>query len=90
MIGDMAEIFGCVLEIPDLVTGISFVALGTSMPDLFASRHAAVEERQTCLPNAETFASTSARLSYIIRLYRLLVWSPGRARTPPRMLPSST
>jgi len=44
VIGDMAEIFGCVLEIPDLVTGISFVALGTSMPDLFASRHAAVED----------------------------------------------
>lgn len=39
VIGDMAEIFGCVLEIPDLVTGITFVALGTSMPDLFASRH---------------------------------------------------
>ncbi|CAL1170264.1 unnamed protein product, partial [Cladocopium goreaui] len=44
VIGDMAEIFGCVLEIPDLVTGITFVALGTSMPDLFASRHAAVED----------------------------------------------
>ncbi|CAJ1416591.1 unnamed protein product [Effrenium voratum] len=44
IIGDMAEIFGCVLEIPDLVTGITFVALGTSMPDLFASRHAAVED----------------------------------------------
>ncbi|CAE7286450.1 Slc8a1, partial [Symbiodinium necroappetens] len=44
IIGDMAEIFGCVLEIPDLVTGVSFVALGTSMPDLFASRHAAVED----------------------------------------------
>lgn len=44
VIGDMAEIFGCVLEIPDIVTGISFVALGTSMPDLFASRHAAVED----------------------------------------------
>eukprot|EP00931_Biecheleriopsis_adriatica_P060855 TRINITY_DN36558_c0_g2_i1.p1 TRINITY_DN36558_c0_g2~~TRINITY_DN36558_c0_g2_i1.p1 ORF type:complete len:1095 (+),score=226.46 TRINITY_DN36558_c0_g2_i1:175-3459(+) len=43
-IGEMAEIFGCVCNMPDLVTGIVCVALGTSMPDLFASRTAAVQD----------------------------------------------
>mmetsp|Transcript_21219 Transcript_21219/g.60023 ORF Transcript_21219/g.60023 Transcript_21219/m.60023 type:complete len:738 (+) Transcript_21219:149-2362(+) len=43
-ISDMAELFGCVLDIRDDVTAITFVALGTSMPDLFASLSAAKEE----------------------------------------------
>lgn len=43
-IGDLAELFGCVLDVPDAVTAISFVALGTSMPDLFASQTAAVQD----------------------------------------------
>lgn len=41
VISDLAELFGCVLQIPDVVTAITFVALGTSMPDLFASLAAA-------------------------------------------------
>jgi hypothetical protein len=44
LIGDLAELFGCVVDIPDLLTAISFVALGTSMPDLFASRSAAIND----------------------------------------------
>jgi len=43
-IGDLAELFGCVLDVPDAVTAITFVALGTSMPDLFASQTAAVQD----------------------------------------------
>lgn len=38
---DVAELVGCVLEVPDVITAITFVALGTSMPDLFASISAA-------------------------------------------------
>jgi len=41
IIADLAELFGCVCGIPDFVTAISLVALGTSMPDLFASKAAA-------------------------------------------------
>lgn len=41
VVSDMAEMFGCLLEIPDIVTAVTFVALGTSMPDLFASLTAA-------------------------------------------------
>jgi len=41
IIGDMAELFGCAADIPDNITAITVVALGTSLPDLFASKTAA-------------------------------------------------
>lgn len=41
---DLAELFGCVLKIEDSVTALTFVALGTSLPDLFASRTAAQQD----------------------------------------------
>eukprot|EP00931_Biecheleriopsis_adriatica_P106378 TRINITY_DN8083_c0_g1_i1.p1 TRINITY_DN8083_c0_g1~~TRINITY_DN8083_c0_g1_i1.p1 ORF type:complete len:777 (+),score=143.21 TRINITY_DN8083_c0_g1_i1:29-2359(+) len=44
IIGDMAELFGCVADIDDNITAISFVALGTSVPDLFASMTAAKQD----------------------------------------------
>eukprot|EP00443_Scrippsiella_acuminata_P001304 CAMPEP_0115198888 /NCGR_PEP_ID=MMETSP0270-20121206/16334_1 /TAXON_ID=71861 /ORGANISM="Scrippsiella trochoidea, Strain CCMP3099" /LENGTH=974 /DNA_ID=CAMNT_0002612267 /DNA_START=25 /DNA_END=2949 /DNA_ORIENTATION=- len=44
VIADLAELFGCVMQVPDIVTAITFVALGTSMPDLFASKVAATED----------------------------------------------
>jgi len=44
VIGDMAELFGCVMDCPPMITAISFVALGTSMPDLFASKTAAMQD----------------------------------------------
>ena len=40
-IGDLASLFGCCLGISDAVTAITFVALGTSLPDTFASKQAA-------------------------------------------------
>jgi len=44
IIGDLAELFGCVLKVRDTMTAIVFVALGTSMPDLFASKTAATQD----------------------------------------------
>merc|ERR1711941_194280 len=41
IISDMASLLGCVMDIPDSVTAITFVALGTSLPDTFASKTAA-------------------------------------------------
>eukprot|EP00397_Hematodinium_sp_SG-2012_P004153 GEMP01004164.1.p1 GENE.GEMP01004164.1~~GEMP01004164.1.p1 ORF type:complete len:958 (+),score=81.04 GEMP01004164.1:227-3100(+) len=41
LINDMASLVGCALTIPDAVTAITFVALGTSLPDTFASMMAA-------------------------------------------------
>mmetsp|Transcript_16853 Transcript_16853/g.23275 ORF Transcript_16853/g.23275 Transcript_16853/m.23275 type:complete len:617 (+) Transcript_16853:1233-3083(+) len=43
IVGEVAALLGCALGIVDSVTAISFVALGTSLPDTFASRQATVE-----------------------------------------------
>jgi len=41
LIGDLASHFGCTVGLTDAVTSITFVALGTSLPDTFASKTAA-------------------------------------------------
>ncbi|XP_063720538.1 sodium/calcium exchanger 1-like isoform X2 [Symsagittifera roscoffensis] len=45
LIGDLASHFGCTVGLKDTVTAISFVALGTSVPDTFASKTAAVGDQ---------------------------------------------
>ncbi|KAI8482640.1 Sodium/calcium exchanger 3 [Branchiostoma belcheri] len=45
LIGDLASGFGCTVGLKDAVTAISFVALGTSVPDTFASKVAAVQDK---------------------------------------------
>ncbi|KJH43591.1 putative sodium/calcium exchanger 1 [Dictyocaulus viviparus] len=41
IVGDFASIFGCMVGLKDAVTAITLVALGTSLPDTFASKIAA-------------------------------------------------
>jgi solute carrier family 8 (sodium/calcium exchanger) len=41
VVGEFANLFGCVLGIKPGITAITFVALGTSLPDTFASMQAA-------------------------------------------------
>jgi solute carrier family 8 (sodium/calcium exchanger) len=41
IVGECASMLGCVMGIPDSVTAITLVALGTSLPDTFASMTAA-------------------------------------------------
>ena len=45
VVGEFANMFGCVLSIKPAVTAITFVALGTSLPDTFASMAAAKAEK---------------------------------------------
>ncbi|XP_059147493.1 sodium/calcium exchanger 2-like [Physella acuta] len=45
IVSDLASIFGCLVGLSDYITAITFVALGTSMPDLFASKCAAINEK---------------------------------------------
>ena len=45
LVGEFANLFGCVLHIPPAITAITFVAMGTSLPDAFASKVAAVQEK---------------------------------------------
>ncbi|CAB3385331.1 Hypothetical predicted protein [Cloeon dipterum] len=45
VVGDLASIFGCLVGLEDSVTAITLVAMGTSLPDTFASKAAAVQEK---------------------------------------------
>lgn len=44
LISDIGEMIGCSFGIPDSITAITIVALGTSLPDTFASRTAAMND----------------------------------------------
>jgi len=44
IIGDMAELLGCVWGISESTTAITLVAVGTSLPDTFASMNAAKQD----------------------------------------------
>ncbi|XP_046399994.1 sodium/calcium exchanger 1-like isoform X2 [Ischnura elegans] len=44
-VGDIAAIFGCIVHLHDSITAITLVAMGTSLPDTFASKCAAVQEK---------------------------------------------
>lgn len=49
IVAEFATLFGCVIGLKPAVTAITFVALGTSLPDTFASKAAAQES-----PNADS------------------------------------
>lgn len=49
IVGEIASVMGCVMGIKPGVTAITFVAIGTSLPDTFASMTAARES-----PNADS------------------------------------
>ncbi|XP_075938806.1 sodium/calcium exchanger 1a isoform X18 [Anarhichas minor] len=44
-IGDLASHFGCTVGLKDSVTAVVFVALGTSVPDTFASKVSATQDQ---------------------------------------------
>ncbi|XP_060114305.1 sodium/calcium exchanger 2 [Heteronotia binoei] len=44
-IGDLASHFGCTIGLKDSVNAVVFVALGTSIPDTFASKVAALQDQ---------------------------------------------
>jgi solute carrier family 8 (sodium/calcium exchanger) len=44
LLGDLANLLGCALDIPPSICAITFVALGTSLPDTFASKTAAIQD----------------------------------------------
>ena len=45
IVADLATIFGCLIKLRPPVVAITFVALGTSLPDTFASKAAATGEK---------------------------------------------
>ncbi|KAL5018651.1 hypothetical protein ScPMuIL_004373 [Solemya velum] len=62
LISDLASIFGCLVGLRDPVTAITFVALGTSLPDLFASKKAAVQERHADVAIGNVTGSNSVNV----------------------------
>merc|ERR1712023_169439 len=44
LIGDLANLFGSSIGLSPATTAITFVALGTSLPDTFASKSAAISD----------------------------------------------
>jgi len=44
IVKEVAEMFGCSMGLSDVMTGMSIVALGTSLPDTFASRLACLND----------------------------------------------
>ncbi|XP_031166827.1 sodium/calcium exchanger 2a isoform X1 [Sander lucioperca] len=53
IVGDLASHFGCTVGLRDTVTAVVFVALGTSLPDTFASKVAATQDQyaDACVGN---------------------------------------
>lgn len=45
IVGQIADLMGCVIGLKPGVTAITFVAIGTSLPDTFASKTAAQESK---------------------------------------------
>merc|ERR1712141_482198 len=62
IVGDLAGIFGCLIGLKDEVTAITFVALGTSLPDTFASKLAAVTEKPAATAIGNVTGSNSVNV----------------------------
>lgn len=73
IVGDIAKIFGCLVGVSDLLTAITFVALGTSLPDTFASMSAA--DQDDCADNA--VGNVTGSNSVNVFLGQGLVWMIG-------------
>ena len=73
IVGELASCFGCAISLPDAVTAFSFVALGTSLPDTFASRQAAQEspDADAAIGNVTGALSLSPYATVSIGIFRM-------------------
>ena len=82
IVGDLAGIFGCLVGLKDSVTAITFVALGTSLPDTFASKAAATSERTADNAIGNVTGSNSVNVFLGLGLPWLIAsiywWSKGK------------
>merc|ERR1712070_713119 len=62
-VGDMAKMLGCTIGVEDSITAITFVALGTSLPDTFASVEA------TCSDDTADAAITNVTGSNSVNVF---------------------
>jgi Ca2+/Na+ antiporter len=79
VVGEFAGLFGCVLGIKPSVTAITFVALGTSLPDTFASMAAASADKyaDAAIGNVTGSNSVNVFLGYGLPLVFAVIWEGG-------------
>ncbi len=81
VVGEFANLFGCVLGIKPAVTAITFVALGTSLPDTFASMAAAQAEKYADSAVGNVTGSNSVNVFLGLGLPWLIasIWQDGES-----------
>jgi len=81
VVGEFANLFGCVLGIEPAVTAITFVALGTSLPDTFASMAAAQAEKyaDSAVGNVTGSNSVNVFLGLGLPWVIATMWESGNA-----------
>jgi solute carrier family 8 (sodium/calcium exchanger) len=81
VVGEFANLFGCVLNIKPAVTAITFVALGTSLPDTFASMAAASAEKyaDSAIGNVTGSNSVNVFLGLGLPWVMAVLWEGGTA-----------
>jgi len=84
LISDLASLLGCCLGLKDAVTAITFVALGTSLPDTFASKSAAKAEKTADSSIGNVTGSNSVNVFLGLGLPWMIAaiyWQAGLAST---------
>ena len=84
VVGEFANLFGCVLGIEPAVTAITFVALGTSLPDTFASMAAAQAEKYADSAVGNVTGSNSVNVFLGLGLPWVIasMWESGNVNNP--------
>merc|ERR1711865_353608 len=87
-VADIAGIFGCLLGLDDAITAISFVALGTSLPDTFASKSAATADETADNAIGNVTGSNSVNVFLGLGLPWLIACGANSGYQPP-LVPGS-
>ena len=88
IVGDVAELLGCVLSIPPAITAITLVALGTSVPDTFASVTAAQGSEYADSAVGNVTGSNSVNIFLGLGLPWVICAQYGQSHNEPYMVPA--
>ena len=62
LFADFAKMFGCIIGLKESLNAITFVILGTSIPDTLASRAAAINEEIADVAIGHVFGANSIKI----------------------------
>jgi solute carrier family 8 (sodium/calcium exchanger) len=88
IVGDVAELLGCVLSIPPAITAITLVALGTSVPDTFASVTAAQGSEYADSAVGNVTGSNSVNIFLGLGLPWVICAQYGKSINKPYLVPA--